>query len=270
MPPPTCPPSSSSSVPAAGGQDETCSGNATCGLINPCFVFVRFPLAISSVCGLIGGGRLPAASTPSSPAASSALGCLFALGEAISRTQLLFPAAAATSCSAERRGNPWQSPAWCSWPPPSLNPPSRGSWKSPALPQTASAIALRAPDPLHLLKAGTSAASPPAWPPETPRVVFPPFLLSVVFLIAQWSTLCLQALGSLPGSWAWFCLCLQRKRETAAELSPTAGPGSRELAGASGMEGKGLVLGVLLALPPGVPFPICISSCQGHRTGPGV
>lgn len=45
-------------APAAGWLDEPCPGHATCGLRNSCFVFVRFPLALSedSVCGLIGAG----------------------------------------------------------------------------------------------------------------------------------------------------------------------------------------------------------------------
>lgn len=114
-------------------------------------------------------------------------------------------------------------------------------------PKLVPAISPLPPDPLYLLRACTSAASPPAWPPEPPpRVFFSPLLPSVLpFAIVQWSTLCLGAPGPLPGSRAQFCLCFQRKRETAAELSPTAGPGccgmvqrEKGTPGASGMEGK--------------------------------
>lgn len=94
--PQPCPPRG---VFAAGGADERCPGCAACGLVNSCFVFLWFPLALSedSMCGLIRAGPAASSSAEAPAASPPAPRSLLALGEAFPRSQLLSPAAAGCS-----------------------------------------------------------------------------------------------------------------------------------------------------------------------------
>lgn len=225
--PDPCPPRG---VFAAGGADERCPGCAACGLVNSCFVFLWFPLALSedSVCGLIRAG-LAASSSAEAPAASPpARGSLLALGEAFPRSQLLSPAAAGcfgggcemppmllSSVATEMKTKPCQSPAPCCWPHP----------KSPTIPKRVPATTTLAPDPLQLLPPPRF-CPPPAWGPRFCIFFSSPFLLPrpslcdcatrrIVFAKPWDLSLALGSVLFLPS---------KREKGIAAELSPAPGP----------------------------------------------
>lgn len=189
-------------------------------------------------------------------------GCLFPLGEALYRTPLLSPAAAGcggsvgvrdapTLCSAETSRNPWQTPAQRSWPPPSLSPPGEASGKALFSPKTVPAIFLLTPDLLCLLRACTSAASPPAWPPppQAPWVFFLPLF---PLRPSLWNCAMEHIVSAQPGPLALalglsFVSAFKERNHCCAEPADqprllrdrAAGAGKKGTFGASCMEGKG-------------------------------
>lgn len=112
-------------------------------------------------------------------------GCLFALGKAVYRTQLLSPAAAGCSgsvgvrdapalCSAETSRNPWQNPAQRPWPLPGLSPPKRCVRKSPVLSQTSPSNFPTRPRPPPFAQGLHLGYIPTCMAPPSPLGVFLP------------------------------------------------------------------------------------------------
>lgn len=163
-------------------------------------------------------------------------GCLLALGEAVSRTRLLSPSAAACGSSVGLRDVPnallcrnkqesaanlcpalvvssQLQPAEQRHPEKPCSPPNQSQQfpHSPLIPSARSGL----PPQLHPHLHG---------PPEPPGCSSPPF--SSPFAVAQWSTWWLGAPGTSPWlSGSVLSLPSKGERETAAELSPTAAPG---------------------------------------------
>ncbi|KAM9595690.1 uncharacterized protein ACIBXB_001637 [Morphnus guianensis] len=206
-----------------------------------CFHSISAGPLEDSVCGLIGAGMAASCLHSIIPSRGTS-GFSSCLRGACSRWEKLFrgpssspllPLAAAapwvcevppTLCSAETSRNPWQTPAQRSRPPPGLSLPSRGSQKSPVLPQTGSSNFPAPPGPLHLLRACTSAASPPAYPP--PGCFSPPFSPPSFPLQLRSGAHCVWEPPDLSLALGLSFVFAFRERETAAELSPTAGPGA--------------------------------------------